>query len=262
MFQTDAFDRPIAFHRVFRRITGSLTAALFLSQAWYWSTRTGREPEADGLHWFYKTQKEWEEETTLSEKEQKTARKVLVELGFIREERRGLSPKLWFALDHEKIMAAVFGNTCSPVAGSPDLPSREQVISQGGNLYTESTAETTQETTSLAETPKVAQEKSRDDVNDPYKCFAALCFAFGDDPTERDNDKRFLGRQLSIAKRILDSGYTPDQVYFCIQWLKPQTWHDGTFDLALVETQMPKWAMAGKPRPKQERDGHMKGWVG
>ncbi len=36
----DLLDRPIAFYRVFVMITGSVTGALMLSQAVYWSKRT------------------------------------------------------------------------------------------------------------------------------------------------------------------------------------------------------------------------------
>ena len=49
----DLLDRPIAFHRVFVTITGSLAAGVMLSQALYWSRRT-KDPEG----WFYKTQPE------------------------------------------------------------------------------------------------------------------------------------------------------------------------------------------------------------
>jgi hypothetical protein len=62
------FDRPIAFQRPFVELTGSVTAALFLSQAYYWSSRTTLQ---DG--WFYKTREEWEEETGLTRYELETS---------------------------------------------------------------------------------------------------------------------------------------------------------------------------------------------
>jgi hypothetical protein len=33
----DLLDRPIAFHRIFVELTGSVLAAVMLSQAFYWS---------------------------------------------------------------------------------------------------------------------------------------------------------------------------------------------------------------------------------
>ena len=53
--------QTITFHRVFVDITGSINAALMLSNAIYWTNRL--PPERDG--WFYKTKEEWEQETGL-----------------------------------------------------------------------------------------------------------------------------------------------------------------------------------------------------
>lgn len=65
-------DRPIAFHRSFVTVTGSVLAALMLSQAVYW------HPRGSGANnWFYKTQAEWEAETGMSRYEQEGARKKL-----------------------------------------------------------------------------------------------------------------------------------------------------------------------------------------
>ena len=94
-----ALDRPIAYHRVFRKITGSTVAAIFLSQAWYWSQKI----DADRDGWFYKTQADWEEETGLSRREQETARKVLRDAGILLEDRRGVPALLWFCIDQERV---------------------------------------------------------------------------------------------------------------------------------------------------------------
>lgn len=93
-------DRPIAFHRCFFDLTGSLTATLMLSQAWYWSTRTS---DPDG--WFYKTETEWEEETALTPRKQKLARESLRKTGFWEEQRKGVPAQLFYRLDRDKIAA-------------------------------------------------------------------------------------------------------------------------------------------------------------
>ena len=54
-------DRPIAYHRVFVTLTGSVKAAVLLSQAVYWQKRA---KQTDG--WWYKTAEDWEDETVLS----------------------------------------------------------------------------------------------------------------------------------------------------------------------------------------------------
>lgn len=90
--------RHIAFQRAFKAITGNTVAALFLSQAWYWSKRH----DADN-GWFYNTQEDWEEETGLTRYEQETARKVLRQLKILEEDRRGVPARLFYRLNKERI---------------------------------------------------------------------------------------------------------------------------------------------------------------
>jgi hypothetical protein len=91
----DALDRPIAFHRVFVKLTGSVTAALMLSQAVYWSKRANSSNEG----WFYKTRDQWEEETGLTRYEQESARKALRKLSFWNEELRGVPAQMHYRVD-------------------------------------------------------------------------------------------------------------------------------------------------------------------
>ena len=91
----DALDRPIAFHRVFVKLTGSVTAALMLSQAVYWSKRANSNDEG----WFYKTRDQWEEETGLSRYEQESARKALRRLSFWKEDLRGVPAQMHYRVD-------------------------------------------------------------------------------------------------------------------------------------------------------------------
>jgi hypothetical protein len=88
-------DRPIAFHRVFVKLTGSVTAALMLSQAMYWSKRVNSNDEG----WFYKTREQWEEETGLTRYEQETARKALRRFSFWKEDLRGVPAQLHYRVD-------------------------------------------------------------------------------------------------------------------------------------------------------------------
>jgi hypothetical protein len=94
-------DRPIAFQRSFVLLTGSVTAALLLSQIVYWAGRA----KSDG--WFFKTSTEWEEETGLTRYEQESARKILREKGFIQEAKRGVPCKMHFRLNAEVLQAAL-----------------------------------------------------------------------------------------------------------------------------------------------------------
>jgi len=88
-------DRPIAFHRVFVKLSGSVTAALLLSQATYWSKRVNTNDEG----WFYKTREQWEEETGLTRYEQETARKALRRFSFWKEDLRGVPAQMHYRVD-------------------------------------------------------------------------------------------------------------------------------------------------------------------
>lgn len=122
MHLDELLDRPIAFHRPFVRITGSVTAALFLSQAIYWSRRTKDE---DG--WFYKTVADWEEETGLTFREQESARKELVRLGLLAVEKRGGTNRTnFFRVDFEAISASCnMRKTHRPTCGKRIMESAE-----------------------------------------------------------------------------------------------------------------------------------------
>jgi hypothetical protein len=102
--------RPVAFHPALARLCGSVTAGLMLSQAIYWTDVQERtKPELGG--WFYKTQEEWSDEICLSRSEQETARKRLVALGFLKEEKRGMPGKMHFFVDVDRVCDALNQST-------------------------------------------------------------------------------------------------------------------------------------------------------
>lgn len=88
--------RPIAFHRYYLYLGINVSAALFLSQASYWSTNAATISRGG---WFYKIADEWQLETGLTRREQEGARKKLKALGILEEKRKGIPAKLYFRLD-------------------------------------------------------------------------------------------------------------------------------------------------------------------
>ena len=128
-------DRPIAFHRVYAKISGGITSGLMLSQAMYWSTRTN-----DSEGWFYKTADEWEEETALSRREQETARMRLRNTGFWEEKLRGVPARLHFRIDLDKLISSLAE---SAKLDSRDTPNKNGTIVE--TIITETTTETTSE---------------------------------------------------------------------------------------------------------------------
>lgn len=98
----ELLDRPIAFHRCFAAVTGSVNAGLMLSQAVYWTRRTN---DPDG--WFYKSAKEWEDETYLTRREQETARKALNLTSFWSEKLKGRPATLHFRVDLSELEQSI-----------------------------------------------------------------------------------------------------------------------------------------------------------
>lgn len=76
----------IAYRKIFFRITGTVDAALLLSQMWFWNKIAQKAGEKK----FYKTREQWYTETGLSKYEQLQARERLRDLGYIRERKQKL----------------------------------------------------------------------------------------------------------------------------------------------------------------------------
>lgn len=96
-------DLPVSFHRCLVPITGSVTAALLLSQA----ICTAQEADRSLNEWFSKSQNEWGEDTGLSRWEQETARRLLRQAGFLEERRFGMPAKLWYRVCPERVWHAL-----------------------------------------------------------------------------------------------------------------------------------------------------------
>ena len=106
----DIFDLPVSFHRCLIPITGSVTAALMLSQA-IWTTQAS-DPTTHG--WFSRSQDQWTEETGLSRWEQETARRALRDAGFLEETRHGMPAKLWFRVCPQAVWLALHARAAAP----------------------------------------------------------------------------------------------------------------------------------------------------
>lgn len=153
-------DSPIAFHRIFVTVSGSVTAALFLSQTVYWTKRTRNE-----YGWFYKSRDEWTEETGLTRFEQESARKSLKKIGVLEEKLEGLPAKLYFRLVPQKlntILSSLFSKGGCFSATKVDIfPPTCRILSnhQAGEIpsgfykETETTSKTTTEITKRESSP-------------------------------------------------------------------------------------------------------------
>lgn len=168
-----ALGRPIRFCPVLTRLCKSLNAGLMLSQALYWSRITD---DPDG--WFYKTAAGWQQETSLTAKQQESARRALRRSPFWEEERRGVTGTLHFRVDQDELLRALAALSISREAGSLDStkPQNKTRSSESFRFYewekhnkeAESTPETssrsTAETTDpITPTPLSSEEDDSDE---------------------------------------------------------------------------------------------------
>lgn len=84
--------RPIAYYPIYRKITGSTTAGILLSQLMYWFSKKDE---------FHKTDTDLVEETMLTIDELKNAKKKIKNLSFISITRRGIPAKSYYLIDWE-----------------------------------------------------------------------------------------------------------------------------------------------------------------
>lgn len=122
--------RPLVVHRVLIEITGSLTAAMFLSQAMYW---TDKVKDKYGSDEFFKTIEQWEKDTGLTRREQEGAREKLGKLGILSERHEYLKHRLWYKVNYNQL-GKLLKNCHIPRCTKP--PSGE-----GGNRHLSSNIE-------------------------------------------------------------------------------------------------------------------------
>lgn len=102
-FIKDLFtDRPIAFHPMLARALGSTTGAIFLSQLLYWMPRSRGG-------WVYKTRDQIYDETSLTRREQESARAALRTAKVLKEKRAGVPARLYFSVDWEQLALLLRG---------------------------------------------------------------------------------------------------------------------------------------------------------
>lgn len=96
-------DRPVAYHPVFADLTGSVEAAVMLSQAVYWQRRC-RSKDA----YWYTSREDWYDQTRLGRYAQEQARSALRKHhSWWHEERRGVPARLYYRVDLRALLAEI-----------------------------------------------------------------------------------------------------------------------------------------------------------
>lgn len=142
--------RPVAYYPRLARFFGSVNAAIFYAQLFYWHDKT------DNPMGVFKTSQEWEEETGLTYREQATARRAMVHHGYLVEHHKRLEHKVFYLLNVPAVDDAFSRWTkAHPAEQQKRIPPNDEnafreVRSTHSVNSTESTSETTSQSTSQA----------------------------------------------------------------------------------------------------------------
>lgn len=111
----ELLNRPIAYHRIFAKITKSVTAGVLLSQLYYWW-----KSECVGEEEFYHSNEKLMEETCLTENELRSAKKKLKDLNIISIEKKGLPAKNYYSFNFNRLVQLIaLRPACSSVVWIP-----------------------------------------------------------------------------------------------------------------------------------------------
>ena len=127
--------RPIAYYPIYRKVAGSTTAGILLSQLMYWFAKKDE---------FHKTDVDLLEETMLSLDELKNAKKKIKNLSFITVVRKGIPAKTYYKIDWEMYQSCLeeFHHT---VSGNPTNCTVEKPHTNIVKSLTKTTTKTTTE---------------------------------------------------------------------------------------------------------------------
>ena len=143
--------RTIAYHPDLAAALGSIPAAVILGQLLYWH---GKQSDPNG--WIMKTAKELEAETAVTERQQELVREILIGVGAVKFERRGIPAMPFYKIDHDQIVALYLKNTGDLIPPNVETefpPSSILKFPPNGDTNTEITSETTAETTGGSAAP-------------------------------------------------------------------------------------------------------------
>lgn len=199
-------EHPIAFYAVFARIAGRAANGVFLSQLFYWTGKSS----APG-RWIWKSQRDWENETTLTRYEQETARKALKDIGLLEERRAGLPARMYYRLNLERLAELCeqdsekqhpsVPESNEPVCGNP--PNSDDGLPPS---ISETTTETTSDNSSAPSGHEaVAQIEDVPPHGAYYTVLKEVCKL---DARVKSN----RGRLNRCGKEYRDAGYDPELI--------------------------------------------------
>ncbi len=113
----ELYDAPVAFHRAFIELGGSVTAALFLSCACQEAAELPEESDA----WLRLSTEAWRKITGLTRHELDTARRHLRTQGLIEERRVGMPARLEIRIEVGRLLARLKDQASGKYTGLAEI---------------------------------------------------------------------------------------------------------------------------------------------
>jgi hypothetical protein len=168
--------RPIAFHRLFAAIAGSVGGGVFLSQLYYWTERTD---DPDG--WIYKTAEEWYDETMLTRRELDSIRKALKDKGVVKEKLAGVPATVHYKIEWNEL----FDGLKAAAHAHRDWINQRREKQFGGKRQTTLRSETSSEiTTENTTTTRDSRSVAKNITGAAHDKESSLSFAFSEEEGE------------------------------------------------------------------------------
>lgn len=242
-------DGVIAYHASFAKHFGGVKAAVLLSQLYYWRDK-GSDPDG----WIYKTIDEIEDETGLTYREQRTARKKLVEAGVLEEELRGLPAQLYYRVNTDVLVAKLSG--VSDVTNRNNSALRNVTsspyVSEEHYMEPETTTETTTKNTNISFAD--AKNSARTEFDQLFPQSEDLDGAVDEPlPGESMTDYRARMHDQRVAARQSLSADSP-WVFWCAGKVKPRR------GISAESLQRVGWLLEDLTGLRPE-DGTFKHWI-
>lgn len=166
--------RPIAFQPIYKKLTGSFSSAILLSQIMYWRNAMNRA--------FYKTDAEFSDELCMTAKEFRTAKEHLKAVPFLKIFRAGAMGKCHYDINYDLFVSSMkhcvlFLNSPNGRIAQTGITGPAQMgeteassYAQMGETLTETTLQRLQtETNKVADAPDLKRNKTNPKPSSPKK---------------------------------------------------------------------------------------------
>lgn len=178
----ELMQKPVSFFPAIARLCGNANAGLMWCQGFWWS---GNEEVIARGGWFWKSAVEWERETCLSSREQRTARTILLQKGFWEEDKKKVNgaPTLHFKVRFDAVIEAYLAECEAKM----EVAETTKQVTNGncGNDKSIEISETSNPTPDLA---KKEIDKSQNPIKEAESTFKE------ESTSEREGRRRGLSR--------------------------------------------------------------------